>query len=85
MSRTQLHRRIKDLTGMTAADFIRNLRLRQAARLLKTDKGLTVTEIAYATGFASQSHFSTLFKKQYGVTPTEYAEAETGPAEILWE
>ena len=74
MSRTQLHRRIKDLTGMTAADFIRNLRLRQAARLLKTDKRLTVTEIAYATGFASQSHFSTLFKKQYGVTPTEYVE-----------
>ena len=75
MSRTQLHRRIKDLTGMTAADFIRNLRLRQAARLLKAEKGLTVTEIAYAVGFTSQTHFSTLFKKQYGKTPTEYMDA----------
>lgn len=74
MSRTQLHRRIKDLTGMTAADFIRNLRLRQAARLLKAEKGLTVTEIAYAVGFTSQTHFSTLFKKQYGMTPTEYMD-----------
>ena len=78
MSRTQLHRRMKDMTGMAAGDFIRNLRLRQAARLLKTVRYLTVTEIAYAVGFTSQSHFSTLFKKQYGVTPTEYAEAPSG-------
>ena len=75
MSRTQLYRRMKNITGLSASDFIRNQRLRQAARLLKEKKS-TVTQIAYAVGFTSQAHFSTMFKRLYGMSPTEYMENE---------
>lgn len=74
ISRAQLYRRIKSITGMSVSDFIRNLRLRQAARLLKK-KELTITQIAYMVGFTSQTHFSTMFKKLYGVPPTEFSSS----------
>lgn len=74
MSRTHLHRRIKGMTGLTPSDFIRNIRLIQAAELLKK-KDLTVTQVAYTVGFSSQTHFSSAFKKMYGISPTEYKEA----------
>ena len=57
MSRTHLHRRIKGMTGLTPSDFIRNIRLIQAAELLKK-KDITVTQVAYTVGFSSQTHFS---------------------------
>ncbi len=71
LSRVQLHRKMKQLTGIAASDFIRNIRLKQAARLL-SEKNVNVGQVAYAVGFKSLAHFSTLFKKYYGVTPTEY-------------
>ena len=71
MSRVHLHRKLKELTNQSARDFIRNIRLKQAATLLKENK-LTVSEIAYATGFSSISHFSSSFKELYGMSPTEY-------------
>lgn len=74
MSRTHLHRRIKGMTGLTPSDFIRNIRLIQAAELLKK-KDITVTQVAYTVGFSSQTHFSSAFKKMYGISPTEYKEA----------
>lgn len=74
MSRTHLHRRIKGMTGLTPSDFIRNIRLIQAAELLKK-KDITVTQVAYTVGFSSQTHFSSSFKKMYGISPTEYKEA----------
>jgi AraC-like DNA-binding protein len=73
ISRAQLHRKMKEITGISAGDFIRNLRLEQAARLIKERK-INVTQVAYAVGFNNQTHFSTVFKKHYGMTPTEYAE-----------
>ena len=72
ISRAQLHRKMKEITGISAGDFIRNLRLEQAARLIKERK-INVTQVAYAVGFNNQTHFSTVFKKHYGITPTEYA------------
>lgn len=72
ISRAQLHRKMKEITGISTADFIRNLRLEQAARLLKEGK-INVSQVAYSVGFNNQTHFSTLFKKHYGMTPTEYA------------
>ena len=73
ISRAQLHRKMKEITGISAGDFIRNLRLEQAARLIK-EKKINVTQVAYAVGFNNQAHFSTVFKKHYGMTPTEYSE-----------
>jgi ligand-binding sensor domain-containing protein/DNA-binding response OmpR family regulator len=71
LSRAQLHRKLKELTGVSAGDFIRNIRLRQAAELLKGKK-MNVSQIAYAVGFANQAHFSTTFRKFYGISPMEY-------------
>ena len=71
LSRVQLHRRMKELTGITVGEFIRNLRLQQAARLL--EKGDTsVAQVTYAVGFANPTHFTAAFKKHYGITPSEY-------------
>ncbi len=73
ISRTQLHRKLKEITGITTSDFIRNVRLKQAARLL-LEKKVNVSQIAYATGFSNPTVFAVAFKKFYGCTPTEYAE-----------
>ena len=75
LSRVQLHRRLKEITGVPASDFIRNIRLEQAARIIK-EKKVNVSQVAYSVGFNSHAHFSTLFKKYYGVSPSEYADKE---------
>ena len=73
ISRAQLHRKMKELTGLPVSEFIRNIRLEQAIRLLKEQK-INVTQVAYAVGFSNLAHFSTVFRKQFGVSPTEYIE-----------
>ena len=71
ISRTKLYYKIKGLTGETPSNFFRTYKLNRAAELLKGGK-YTVSEIADLCGFSTQSHFSVVFKKQFGVTPTEY-------------
>lgn len=73
LSRVQLHRKLKEITGLPTAEFIRNLKLKQATVLL-IEKKMNITQIAYAVGFTNQTHFSTAFKKFYGISPTEYIE-----------
>ena len=71
LSRTQLHRRVKELTGISVGEFIRNLRLQQAAKLLAAGD-VSVSQVAYAVGFATPGHFTVTFKKHFGVPPSEY-------------
>ena len=71
ISRTKLYYKIKGLTGETPSSFFRTYKLNRAAELLKGGKH-TVAEIADMTGFSTQSHFSVVFKKQFGVPPSEY-------------
>ena len=73
ISRAQLHRKMKDMTGLPVSEFIRNIRLEQAVRLLEEQK-INVTQVAYSVGFSNLAHFSTVFRKQFGVSPTEYLE-----------
>ena len=73
ISRAQLHRKMKEMTGITASEFIRNIRLEQAARLLKEQK-LNITQVAYTVGFSNLAHFSTVIRKHFGVAPSEYAD-----------
>ena len=75
ISRAQLHRKMKEMTGISTSEFIRNIRLEQAARLLKEQK-VNITQVAYAVGFSNLAHFSTVFRKHFGVSPSEYAERE---------
>ena len=74
ISRAQLFRRMKEITGISTSEFIRNLRLEQSARLLREGK-INVSQVAYSVGFNSQTHFSTLFKKHFGKSPSEYADS----------
>lgn len=75
MSRVHMHRKLKELTNQSARDFIRSIRLKQAANLLR-EKNLSVSEVAYATGFSNLSHFSNTFRDFYGISPSEYKEQQ---------
>ncbi|MFK7807409.1 MAG: ATP-binding protein [Saprospiraceae bacterium] len=68
MSRPQLHRKLKALTGLSAAKFRKKIRLDRAHALLQDHDG-TVAEVAYAVGYKHPSHFSSDFKEAFGVTP----------------
>ena len=72
MSRVQLYRRIKELTTQSPSDFIKTIRIKQAAELLTQQKA-NISEIAYSVGFSNLSHFSNSFKEFYGISPSEYA------------
>jgi AraC-like DNA-binding protein len=71
ISRVHLHRKMKELTGQTPHDFIRNIRLKQAANLLAAHN-MNITEVMYACGFNNAASFSTIFKKFYGMSPRDY-------------
>jgi AraC-like DNA-binding protein len=73
MSRVHLHRKLKELTSQSAHDFIRSIRLNQAAELLSKQK-LSVSDVAYALGFVNISHFSNVFREFHGVSPKEWRE-----------
>jgi signal transduction histidine kinase/ligand-binding sensor domain-containing protein/DNA-binding response OmpR family regulator len=72
ISRVHLHRKLKEMTGVPVAIFIRNIRLQQAALLLR-NKQQDVAQVGYAVGYSNQANFATMFKKQFGVAPSKYA------------
>lgn len=72
LSRVHVHRKLKELTNLSTRDFIKNIRLQQAASLLEQNKKITISEVAYAVGYTNLSHFSSSFKEKYGVSPKEY-------------
>lgn len=71
LSRSNLYRRMQTMLGITPNDFLRNVRLKHAARLL-VDTDIPVNQIALSVGFQSPRYFSQYFKKMFGVTPSEY-------------
>ncbi|QHT70628.1 response regulator [Rhodocytophaga rosea] len=75
MSRMQLHRKLKALTGQSASDFIRSIRLKRAADLLG-QPGLQIAEAAYLSGFSNMSYFSKSFREEFGLLPSEYVKQQ---------
>lgn len=73
LSRYQLHRRLKQLTGKSATHYIRSVRLKYACRLLKSTD-LSVTEISMECGFEDPAFFSRVFKEAYGQPPSIFRE-----------
>ena len=73
MSRMTLYRKIQSVTGQKPTEFIRTIRLRRAAELLRENR-LNITEISYATGFSSVSYFSRCFRSMYNVSPTQFID-----------
>jgi AraC-like DNA-binding protein len=75
ISKTQLYRKVKALTGFTPHGLIKNLRLKKAAEMLcNTD--LTVSEIIYETGFKNRTYFYRSFKELYGDSPLDYSRKQ---------
>lgn len=68
-----LYRRIKQLTGKTPVELIRNIRMQKASLLLREGK-FSVSEVMYLVGFQNSSYFSKCFVKSYGMTPAEYSK-----------
>ena len=75
ISRAHLHRKMKEMTGLSVTEFIRNIRLEQAARLLREQK-LNVTQVAYTVGFSNLGYFSTIFRKHFGVSPRDFVNGK---------
>lgn len=74
ISRVHLYRKLKELTNQSTRDFIRNIRLKQAEILLKSEKNYSMSEIAQLVGFNNTTYFSNAFKELYGVSPSKYTE-----------
>ena len=77
MSRSNLHLKLKAITGESAIDFIRKVRFKRATELLKSGR-YTVAEVSSMVGFNSSSYFATCFKKYVGCLPTEYIKKAKG-------
>ncbi|MCT4648581.1 MAG: ATP-binding protein [Carboxylicivirga sp.] len=71
LSRSLLYMKLKEVTGKSVGEFIQSIRIKEAARLLKANQ-LTISEIAYQTGFNDPAYFSRCFKKNFGISPKEY-------------
>jgi signal transduction histidine kinase/ligand-binding sensor domain-containing protein/DNA-binding response OmpR family regulator len=70
LSRSQLYRKIKTLTGQTVNQFLRKIRLERAKQILETGS-LNIGEVCYKVGFSSQSYFTKCFKAHFGILPTD--------------
>lgn len=77
MSRSNLHLKLKAITGESTIDFIRKIRFNEAAKLLK-DGRYTIAEVSTMVGFNTPSYFATSFKKYFGCLPTEYIKKIKG-------
>ncbi|MFQ5569295.1 MAG: two-component regulator propeller domain-containing protein [Rhodothermales bacterium] len=76
LSPRQLQRRLRAMTSLSPAGFVRMMRLQRAAHLLEQQAG-SVSEIAYAVGFQDPNYFSRLFRQTFGVPPSEYVTNQT--------
>jgi signal transduction histidine kinase/DNA-binding response OmpR family regulator len=70
MSRTQLHRKLKAITGKSASRYIRSIRLAIAKTMIEQEEG-NISEVAYSVGFSSPTYFSKCFKDEFGYSPSE--------------
>lgn len=74
VGRTKLFERMKELTGMTPVKYIQEVRIKEAARLLR-EGDLNVTEVGYRIGMPNSSYFAQVFKARYGMPPSKYAKS----------
>ena len=71
LSRSQLYRKIKTLTGQTVNEFLRKVRLQRAKQIIETESDVNISEVCYQVGFSSPSYFTKCFKSHFGILPTE--------------
>jgi AraC-like DNA-binding protein len=71
MSKSSLYRKIKTMTGLSPIEFIRNIRLKHACQMLK-DRSISISEVAYSVGFSDPKYFTSCFKLEFNVTPSDF-------------
>lgn len=71
MSRSTLARKIRTITGTTPSDFIKGIKMKNAAEML-SNPNITISEVVNAVGYTNRKHFSTAFKNMFGISPSEY-------------
>ena len=81
-SRSQVHKKLKKITGKSLSVFVREIRLEEALKLLKAKAG-TASDIAYRTGFSSPAYFNQCFNDYFGITPGEASKQEIQKPESL--
>ena len=69
MSRVQLHRKLKALSGKSASSYLRSVRLNRAKQMIEEEQG-NISEIAYSVGFSSPQYFTRCFKDEFGYPPS---------------
>jgi ligand-binding sensor domain-containing protein/signal transduction histidine kinase/AraC-like DNA-binding protein len=84
MSRPVLYRRLKAITGRSIIDFITDIRLKRAMLLLENG-GWRISDVAFEVGISDRKHFTKLFKKSYGKTPTEFLASKKGSGDLAIE
>lgn len=77
-SASTLYNKLRSVTGMNVSSFIRDIRMKEAERLARQQPNIRVSDLAYRVGFQDPKYFGTIFKKQFGVTPTEFLESLKG-------
>jgi AraC-like DNA-binding protein len=70
-SASTLYNKLRALTGMNVSIFIRDIRMKEAKRLVETQPDLRVSDLAYMVGFKDPKYFATCFKKEFGIQPSE--------------
>jgi AraC-like DNA-binding protein len=73
LSRSQLHRKLQAITGLSTGTFIRSFRLKHAAKLL-IENHYSITQIAFEVGFNSPSHFTKAFRQEFNFLPSEFKD-----------
>lgn len=73
LSRTVFYRKLRSIVGLSPVDFIREIRIKRAVQLIETEE-FNFSQVAYMTGFNDPKYFSKCFKKQIGITPSEYKD-----------
>ena len=76
MGRTVFFGKLKEIVGLSPSDFLKQVRMQRAEQLVRRSR-LTFSEIAYSVGFTDPKYFTKCFKKQTGMTPSEYRQKES--------
>ncbi len=75
-SKSTLYKKLKSLTGMNTSAFIRSIRMKTACEVLEKNPTIRISDLAYSVGYNDPKYFSSCFKKDYGVLPTEYVKSK---------
>jgi Signal transduction histidine kinase len=72
LSKSTLYRKTKVLLNVSPSEFIKNIRLKHACQMMEKDRSISVSEVAFETGFSDPRYFATCFKAAFGITPSEF-------------